>query len=306
MKSSVERGESFTEALLRFNKGHNTGDIFLSEEGVTTLGPRIHKDAQFVKDWVDSKGTFTEVEQAHLDAIEPPPKRVITPEARELGVGEGLSIAQREQLINMGPEERTSFIKTEQAALETHMSTLNESVRPHESMVRALVPGIGSLATGTLGGLGAHALVNAIDPDHKMNRLASEAVEGAAAGGITAGMMAAAGASVALGPEIVAASAAYLAGGESGRAITEAMERGGASQDTAEAVGSVSGGAIGGVVASAVGTSAAVGLSLLGGAELGSAIGVVGGPVGMALGAAVGATLGAVIGGIGYLFSRHD
>ena len=112
------------------------------------------------------------------------------------------------------------------------------------------------------------------------------------------------GATVALGPEVLAGSAAYLAGSESGLTIASAMEQGGSSQDTAEAVGSVAGGAIGGVTASSVATGAALATSVAAGAEVGEAVGMVGGPIGMAVGAAAGVTIGAAVGGIGYLISH--
>ena len=159
-------------------------------------------------------------------------------------------------------------------------------------------------ATGAVAGVAAHAAMNAIDPEHKMNRVASEATEGAIAGGMGAGAASALGASAALGPEVLAGASAYIAGSESGRAITNALEQGGASHDTAEAVGSVSGGAIGGVTASTVATGATIAGSMAFGAEAGEALGIVGGPIGMAVGAAAGATIGAAIGGIGYLFSH--
>jgi hypothetical protein len=151
--------------------------------------------------------------------------------------------------------------------------------------------------------------MNAIDPKHRMNRVASEATEGAIAGGIGAAGASALGASAAMGPEVLAGASAYIAGAESGRAITNALVRGGMDEDAAEGVGSVSGGAIGGVTAAGVGAGATIAGSVAFGAEVGDAIGIVGGPIGMAIGTAVGATIGAAIGGIGYLFSHvggHD
>ena len=142
-------------------------------------------------------------------------------------------------------------------------------MEPHRTVIRGMMPRTSSLATGAVPGVAAHAAMNAIDPDHKMNRVASEATEGAIAGGIGAGAASALGASAALGPEVLAGASAYIAGSESGRAITNALEQGGASHDTAEAVGSVSGGAIGGVTASTVATGATIAGSMAFGAEAG-------------------------------------
>ena len=160
------------------------------------------------------------------------------------------------------------------------------------------------MATGAVSSVAAHAVMEVIDPGHRMNRVASEAIEGAVAGGIGVGAASAVGASAALGPEALAGASAYVAGAESARAITGALERGGMQRDAAEAIGGVSGGAIGGVTASAVGATATVGGAMLTGLEAGEALGIVGGPIGMAVGAVAGATVGAAIGGLGYLFSH--
>ena len=133
--------------------------------------------------------------------------------------------------------------------MRQHTELIDTAVEPHRTVIRGMMPRTSSLATGAVAGVAAHAAMNAIDPEHKMNRVASEATEGAIAGGIGAGAASALGASAALGPEVLAGASAYIAGSESGRAITNALEQGGASHDTAEAVGSVSGGAIGGVTA---------------------------------------------------------
>ena len=227
-----------------------------------------------------------------------------------MGIGEELTGAQREYVVGLSADDRTTFMRQQRTAMQQHVSQTNESVRPHETVIKGLMPKTSSLATGAVSGFAAHAVMNVIDPDHKMNRVAEEATEGAIAGGIGVLGATALGASAALAPEILGASAAYVAGAESGRAITEALEKGGMSQDAAEGIGSVSGGAVGGVTAAAVGTAATVAGSVFLGAEIGEAVGIVGGPVGVAVGAAAGATIGAAIGGVGYLFGKlthhHD
>ena len=221
-----------------------------------------------------------------------------------MGIGQELTSAQIDHVNSMSTSERATFMRSQRAAVTAHMSSIDASVKPHETVIRNMMPKTSSLATGAVSGLAAHAIMNTIDPDHKMNAVASEATEGAIAGGMGALGAGALGASASLGPEIFAGAAAYMAGAESSKAITSALVRGGMDEDTAEGIGGVSGGAIGGVTASAVGTAGTVGGAMLFGTEMGEAIGMVGGPIGMALGAAMGATIGAAIGGIGYLMSH--
>ena len=303
MKTGVEQSKTFTEALDDFNRTNGAVQrVDVLEDG--SLGPRIHRESGTVKYWADSGGSFTPQEQAHLDSNAPPPPREYSDEARAMGLGEELTDAQRSHVASMSTEERTAFMQDQRTSMRQHTELIDTAVEPHRTVIRGMMPRTSSLATGAVAGVAAHAAMNAIDPEHKMNRVASEATEGAIAGGIGAGAASALGASAALGPEVLAGASAYIAGSESGRAITNALEQGGASHDTAEAVGSVSGGAIGGVTASTVATGATIAGSMAFGAEAGEALGIVGGPIGMAVGAAAGATIGAAIGGIGYLFSH--
>ena len=301
-KTAQEQGLSFTEALDKFNTSNGaTQRVDVLEDG--SLGPRIHKEAGSVKYWRDTGGTFTAMEQAHLDSNPVPPKRVYSDEAKAMGLHEELTEAQRRYVTSLSPEERKTFMRQQRTSMEQHNNTLSESVRPHETVIKAMMPKAGSLATGAVAGLAAHAVMNVVDPDHKMNRIAEEATEGAIAGGIGVGAASALGASAALGPEILAGAAGYVAGAESASAITSALERGGMNRGGAEAIGGVSGGAIGGVTTAGVGVATTVLGSMAFGAEAGEAVGIVGGPVGMAAGAVGGAALGAAIGGIGVLFS---
>ena len=309
MKTGVERGQSFTEAVLEFNQGHNAGDVLLTENGTSKLGPRIHNEAAFVKDWKTSGGMFTISEQTHIDSITPPPKRVHSEDARAMGIGEELTEAQRSYVTSLTSEERANFMRTQEAAMVEHTQTIDATTKPHETVIRGMMPKTTSLATGAVSALAAHAVMNVVDPDHKMNRVAEEATEGALAGAMGVGAASALGASAALGPEVLAASAGYVAGAESATAITSALERGGMDEDAAEGIGAVSGGAIGGVTTSAVSVGATVLTAMAFGTEIGEVVGILGGPAGIALGAAAGATIGAAIGGVGYLFShtgQHD
>jgi hypothetical protein len=304
MKTGVERGQTFTEALDVFNAtAGSLQRVDVLPDG--SLGSRIHSGSGTVQYWKDAGGRFTEAEQAHLDSHPPPATRELSPVAQEMGLRESLTVAQKAHLNSLAPEERASFMQERRAELKTHMEALDAAVKPHESMIKAVMPKTATIASGVVSGLAAHAVMEGIDPQHKMNAVASEATEGALAGGIGVGTMAAMGGSAALAPEVLAASAAYVAGGESQKAITKALIKGGTSKRTAEAVGSVSGGAIGGTTAAAVGMGATVGGAALAGVETGELLGTIGGPVGMAVGAAVGAGLGAVVGGIGWLFGHH-
>ena len=298
-----EQGLSFTEALDSFNTSNGTTQrVDVLEDG--TLGPRIHREAGSVKYWRDAGGTFTAAEQAHLDSNPVPPRREYSDEAQAMGIGEELTPAQRQYVSSLPADDRATFMRQQRTALQQHTALMDEAVKPHQTVIRGMMPRTSSLATGAVAGVLAHATMNVIDPEHRMNRVAEEATEGAVAGAIGVGAASALGASAALGPEVLAGAGAYVAGSESARAITSALERGGMSTDAAEAVGGMSGGAIGGVTASAVGAGATIAGSMAFGAEAGEALGIVGGPVGMAAGALGGAAIGAAIGGIGYLFSH--
>lgn len=305
MKTGVERGQTFTEALDAFNTSAGSLQrVDVLPDG--SLGPRIHSNSGTVQYWKDAGGGFTETEQAHLDSHLPPVARTVSAEAEEMGLGESLTNAQKVHLNSLTKEERASFMQGKRTELQTHVDALDAAVKPHEAIIKAVMPKTATIASGVVSGLAAHAIMEGVDPDHKMNAVASEATEGAVAGGIGVGTMTAMGGSAALVPEVLAASAAYVAGGESQKAITHALIKGGADENTAEAVGSVSGGAIGGTTAAAVGMGATVAGAAATGTEAGELLGTIGGPVGMAVGAAVGAGLGAVIGGIGWLFGHHS
>lgn len=297
MKTGVEQGKTFTQTLDDFNKSNSA----VQRRRVIDS---LHKEAGTVKLWRASGGTFSPAEQTHLDTKPVPPPRQHSAEARSMGIGQELTTAQTDHVTSMSTQERAAFMRSQRAAVTSHMSSIDASVKPHETVIRNMMPKTTSLATGAVSGLAAHAIMNSIDPDHKMNAVASEATEGAIAGGMGALGASALGASASLGPEILAGAAAYMAATESTKAITSALVRGGMDENTAEGIGGVSGGAIGGVTASAVGTAGTMAGAMLFGTEMGEAIGMVGGPIGMALGAAVGATIGAAIGGIGYLMNH--
>ena len=110
MKSGVEQGKTFTEALDDFNRTNGAVQrVDVLEDG--TLGPRIHRESGTVKYWADSGGSFTPQEQAHLDSNPPPPPREYSDEARAMGLGEELTDAQRSHVASMSSEERATFMQ---------------------------------------------------------------------------------------------------------------------------------------------------------------------------------------------------
>jgi len=305
MRTGVEQGKTFTETLDAFNQTNGTSQrVDVTAEG--KLGPRIHSQAGTVKLWKAAGGKMTNQEQSHLNAAEVPPARVFSAEAQSMGIGQELTSAQISHVVNKSPQQRHSFMQDQRNEMKNTMNEINESVKPHEQVIKALMPKPSSMATGAIAGVGAHAIMNVIDPQHKLNNVVSEATEGAIAGAAGVGISASLGASAALGPEMLAGAASYAAGAESAKLIKNALVSGGMDTNTAEGIGSVSGGAIGGVTASATATGATVLGSLAFGAELGESIGAVGGPIGIAIGAAAGATIGAIVGGIGYLVGAHN
>ena len=294
-KSGVEQGKTFTQTLDEFNTTNGTPQrVDVLEDG--SLGPRINKNSPTVKYWEDSGGTFTESETLHLnDTPTSTSVSFIPDEARAMGLGEELTSDQRQIVGNMSTDERTEFLKNKQTNLDSHQDLMELKTEPHRTVMAEVFKPT-SLATGFASGAAAHVVMDKFDPHHKLNPVVSEGTEGAIAGGIGSGMAAAVGASTAFAPEVAAGASAYIAGIESQRAITAALQKDHVSNEAATYIGAGAGGAIGGATAAAVGTGAVIGGSMLAGAEAGEAIGLVGGPVGMAVGAAGGTLLGATIG----------
>jgi len=303
MRTGVERGKTFTETLDDFNRSSSGArqNVDVSEG---KLGPRIHNDSGTVKYWRASGGRFTSEEMSHFRGNPPPPPRVISPEAQAMGISiEPLTPAQVEHVANLPAEARSRFLTKARATMKTTHDQINARVKPHEAVVRSVMPRTSGMAAGLASGFAAHAVMEGIDPEHHLHPVASEATEGAISGAMGAGAVAALGGSAALGPEILAGAAAAVAAAESQKAITRSLIEGGMDTDTAQGVGSMSGGAIGGATAAATGMGAAVASDVLFGTTLGASIG---GPVGALLGAGLGVTAGAVIGAVGWLAGRHE
>lgn len=300
-----ERGMTFTDALLYLNKGHNAGEVLADG----TLGPRVHASANFVRYWRAMGGEFTDVEAQAVARPGPPPQE-LSAEAQEMGLGETPSEAQVQALAQLSAQERAAYLKQSGGLLQQYTSQMEDATQPHQTVIRSYMrqamPRSTSLATGAVGAVIAHATLQAIDPEHRLPTVAAEATEGAMAGGFGAGLATLVGASSSLGLEAVAGALAYIAAGESARAIDEALRRDGVSTQAAEGISATSAGAIGGVTAS----TTIAGMSILGsmayGATFGEALGVLGGPAGVALGAAGGATVGLLIGGLGFVIASSQ
>ena len=181
-----------------------------------------------------------------------------------------------------------------------------ENVSGVKPQISEFMPKPTSLAAGALAGAAAHQLMEQVDPEHELNPVAEEGIEGGVAGLGTVGMAALAGAEVFAAPEILATSAAYMAGGESSKAITGAMKKNdNISDGVAEVTGSTSGGIIGGITAAIVAIGAAAGA----GAITGSEIGTLGAPETLGASVAAGGIIGGIFGGISGVvnqFTGHE
>ena len=296
MRQGVEQGMTFTQALDEFNRTQgNAQRVDVTSDG--GLGERIHRSAPTVRYWLDAGGEFTPREEAHLRMQTVPKKVPISEEARAMGITDGDTILPSQKAImNRSPEARTKFVEQKRSEFNQSVDALNAKTNVLHEQMKAAMPTMGGLGAGVLSGFAADKTVDALDPDHKLGRVGSEAAKGALSG---------AGAATILGtaavPEAIAGAAAWTAGSESSKAITKGTH--------SEAAGDVLGSAIGGATAVAtagvVGAGLSVGAAVAGGAELGTALGSVVPGVGNLIGLGVGASVGAIVGGIGYLFSHH-
>jgi hypothetical protein len=296
MRQGVENGQTFTQALDEFNKTQgNVQRVDVTVDG--GLGERIHRSAPTVRYWMDSGGSFTPREEAHL-RMQPVPKKVpMSSEARSMGISDGDTILPSQKAImNRSPESRKQFVEQKRTDFKQAVDSLNVKTNVLHEHIKAAMPTSEGVGVGLVTGFAADKTIDSIDPDHKLSQVGDEALKGGLSGLGSAAILGTAAA-----PEVAAGGAAWVAGTESSKAITKGTH--------SEAAGNVLGGAIGGATAAAtagaVGAGLSVGAAVAGGAELGTALGSVVPGVGNLIGLGVGATVGAAIGGIGYLFSHH-
>lgn len=301
-KTSFEEGLSFTEALQKFN---GTQQIDVTPDG--KLGSRINKEAASVRIWRLLGGAFTESESNHIEnAPSFAPRNAEDIQImKDAGVAHDVTDAEIKYFADKTKEERLQSLQREDAKVADTTKRIDEHVAPHKMAIRAMMPKTGSLARGFASAIAAHALMEQIDPDHKIPKLAEEAAEGGLSGAITVMSAASMGAEAALAPEIVAGAAGYIAGIESAEAITKALEKAGLNKNTSEAIGDTSGGLIGGVASSAAFSATSIVGAMALGSSIGEAVGALGGPAGILLGMAAGAAIGTVIGALSFAFSDH-
>ena len=163
------------------------------------------------------------------------------------------------------------------------------------------------MISGLVGSIGAHEIMQALDPQQTIPHVPRLAIEGGIAGigatyvgagleGGTAQMAAVTGAE--LGPAAVGFATYYEVQDATDRPITDALLKAGASQDAAQAAGDIGSNAAAGAASAlaaegtAAGIAAATGAGAAEGAEAGSIFGPLGTLGGMAVGAAVGAIFG--------------
>ena len=246
---------------------------------------------------MDSGGSFTPREEAHLRMQPAPIKVPISAEARSMGITDGDTILPSQKaLMNRSPESRKAFVEQKRSDFKQGVDALNVKTNVLHEHMKAAMPTSEGVGAGLVTGFAADKTIDAIDPDHKLSQVGDEALKGGLSGLGSAAILGTAAA-----PEVAGGGAAWVAGTESAKAITKGTH--------SEAAGTVLGSAIGGATAvataGAVGAGLSVGAAVAGGAELGTALGSVVPGVGNLIGLGVGATVGAAIGGIGYLFSHH-
>ena len=293
MKTSQERGQSFTEFVHEFNSG--TGQDTTSD-GTRLAGTRMHRNSKWVKYWEEAKGVgssdaaFTAQEQAHFDSI-PESDAVYDPAIRP---------KSRAEFNAKSAPERSKAVAEAHEQLQTVAEAVNTHTEPYKASANLLKRAIHptNLATGLGGGIAASALMDQVDKDHHIEETTRTGMEGATAG-VMAEMGAAALAGTALtasgaGIAAVAGGASYIAGSKTTEGVTKGLEGIGVDQNVSEGVGAITGGAVGGGVAA--------GTAIGGAALLGAEIGELGGPFGVAAGAAVGSVVGAAGWLVGKMF----
>ena len=221
----------------------------------------------------------------------------------------------KEQLKKFGSaniEERQGILKDHAEEIINASNEYGEATTPmevsgfREHFGEAINPV--SMGAGMLVGMGVDKALDYIDPaDNPDGTKRQQAITGvsreALSGGITGGLVstlapALGGTSIGLAPEILAGSAGYVAGAESGKLVASGIKKLGGNQDEQELGADTLGGAVGG----AVGAGALIGSASLTGAELGSA----GGPLGIAIGAGVGLLGGTLAFGVSEITKHKD
>ena len=262
MAEGVREGRGFTETLAKFNQTQGAQqNVDVMEDG--SLGSRIHRAAGTVQYWEAAGGEFTPSENLHLNnAVIPQERTYATEEERMINsqIGRRLPPERITQLNRMNTGQLSDHVDSQRAQFQESLITTNELISPRTRMIQNAMPKFSSAATGVAGFLAAHEIMQMIDPNHAIPEVPAEAIEGATAGAIGAGLMTSLGASVALAPEMVAGGVGYVVGAATSRAVHGFMTDHGFSETIAGGTSALVGGATGGVAASVSGMATAFAL----------------------------------------------
>ena len=248
---------------------------------------RETQEDEFSKIEGDKKKSATTTDTDFESVSEEPSIKLTPQQIKEFGSAspeerQNIMDNHNQEIINTTHEMGEAFAPSESAGFKEHFG---EAINPV------------SMGAGMLVGLGVDKTLDYLDPaDDADGKPRKQAITGvkreALSGGITGGLMysgatALGGTSVGFLPEVVAGSAGYVAGAETGKLVSSGIKKLGGNQDEQE----LGADTIGGLAGGAVGAGALIGTASLTGAELGSFAG----PAGIAIGAGVG-LLGGTLG----------
>ena len=271
-----ETQKSFKE----FMREHSPNDVL--PEG--SFSNRVTNTSRFVQIWEELGKPFTFQENLDIASRPSSSKRSQT-------------FTTKEERTNLTPET----LEKARVKMFDLMEKANTENEVHSSVGDALIDSIHpvSLAKGTVASLGGAALAEFVDPEHKLNEDAHQALAGGTGGILTE--MAIATTAITAGSLLVGSAAGVggaVAGYETQKAVENAMRNAGFSEDDSGSLSSMTGGAVAGGASSLV----AIGGSIAFGAEVGS----LGGPLGVALGIGVGTVAGLGGWAIGKIFHHED
>ena len=248
---------------------------------------RETQEDEFSKIEGDKKKSATTTDTDFESISEEPSVKLTPQQIKEFGSAtpqerQNIINNHNEEIVNTTYEMGEAFAPSESAGFKEHFG---EAINPV------------SVGAGMLVGMGVDKVLDYVDSaDDADGRPRKQAITGvkreALSGALTGGLMysgttALGGTSIGFLPEVVAGSAGYVAGAETGKLVASGIKKIGGNQDEQDLGADTIGGAVGGAAAAA---------TLIGGAALyGAEIGAAGGPVGVAIGAGVG-LLGGTLG----------
>ena len=311
-------GGTFTEEeqniIDRNNKKDNISD-YTYEEAVEETKKRGKVYADKVREQAKDNSIDVSDEESSFESIKDIRDRLKMKKDAgidDLSFNTKLNDTEIESYIKSTPSQRKTIIENHNEEIINNTHTIGEATAPaevagfREHLGEAVNPV--SMAGGILTGLAVNQALDYVDsPVDEQGRpreqlftgVSREALEGALTGGITSlGTTALGGESIGLFPEVVAGTAGYVAGSESGKFFGEETKKLGGGEDLQKASADIGGGVVGG----GAGALALIGASALTGAELGT----LGGPAGIALGMGVGLVGGTIGFGLDELSSHKQ